>query len=263
MPRFRRDGHQKFRLPRVAVPLRILLPNLITMLAICAGLTGIRLAVEGRMESALIAILFASVLDGMDGRIARFLKGTSRFGAELDSLADFVNFGVAPGIILYITFLKDYNSLGWIVALIFAISTSLRLARFNIESDNDERPTWEARFFSGVPAPAGALCALLPLYLEHTGIAHETVPSLLVLVYTLCIALLMASRVPTFSGKSLHIQVKREYVALLIITVIALISLLVAYTFEALSVLTLVYLGFLPIGWRAYGRMKRNALVIK
>jgi CDP-diacylglycerol--serine O-phosphatidyltransferase len=246
------------------VSLRILLPNLMTMLAICAGLTAMRLAIEARIESALIAILFASVLDAIDGRLARFLKGTSRFGAELDSLADFVNFGVAPGVILYITFLKDYHSLGWIVVLIFAISTALRLARFNVEADEtddtegQEKPAWQARFFSGVPAPAGAQCALLPLYLEHAGMTHAIFPSLLVLGYTLCIALLMISRVPTFSGKSLQFHIKREYMALLIIALIAFISLLVAYTFESLSALTMIYLALLPVSWRSYEQLKKT-----
>ena len=257
--RMRRDGMEKtpFRLPRVS--LRLLLPNLVTMLALCAGLTAIRLAIEGRIEPALIAILFASLLDGMDGRLARFLKGTSRFGAELDSLADFVNFGVAPGVILYITFLHDYRSLGWIVVLIFAIAMALRLARFNVETDVQEKPAWHARFFSGIPAPAGAQCALLPLYLEHAWISHDAIPSILVLFYTLAIAFLTISRVPAFSGKSLQVNVKREYVATLIIGLIALISMLVAYTFESLSVLTILYLAMLPVSWRAYERLKKSA----
>jgi CDP-diacylglycerol--serine O-phosphatidyltransferase len=258
MPRLRPSAPHRapFRLPRVS--LRILLPNLITVLAICAGLTAMRLAIEARIESSLIAILFASVLDAMDGRIARFLKGTSRFGAELDSLADFVNFGVAPGVILYISFLKDYHSLGWIIALIFAISTALRLARFNVEADNEEKPAWQSQFFSGMPAPAGAQCALLPLYLEYAGMRHDALPSLLVLGYTLCIALLMISRVPTFSSKGLQFQIKREYLALLIIALIAFISLLVAYTFESLSILTIIYLLSLIMSWRSYERLRKQ-----
>jgi CDP-diacylglycerol--serine O-phosphatidyltransferase len=257
--RMRRNRGERvpFRLPRVS--LRVLLPNLVTMLALCAGLTAVRLAIEARIEPALIAILIASLLDGMDGRLARFLKGTSRFGAELDSLADFVNFGVAPGVILYVTFLRDYRSLGWIVVLIFAIAMALRLARFNVETDAENKPAWHARFFSGIPAPAGALCVLLPLYLEHAWIAHENIPSILVLLYTLIIAFLTISRVPAFSGKSLQVNVKREYVAMLIIGLIALISLLVAYTFESLSVLTLLYLAVLPVSSLTYTRLKKNA----
>lgn len=252
-----RGPRPPFRLPRVS--LRVLLPNIVTMLAICAGLTAMRLAIEGRIEAALLSIIIASALDGMDGRLARFLKGTSRFGAELDSLADFVNFGVVPGVILYITFLDEYRSLGWIVVLIFAIATALRLARFNVEAERDDQPYWQKKFFSGVPAPAAALCALLPLYINQAGVLHETIPSLLVLIYTLVMALLMVSRIPSFSGKNLQLHIRREYVALILIALIALISLVVAYTFEMLAVLTLIYLATLPFSWRAFHHYQRNA----
>lgn len=246
-----------FKLPRVS--LRVLLPNIVTMLAVCAGLTAMRLAIENRIEAAVVAMLIASVLDAMDGRLARFLKGTSRFGAELDSLADFVNFGVAPGFILYVTFLNEYHSLGWIVALIFAMATALRLARFNVETERDEQPGWQKKFFNGIPAPAAALCSLLPLYITHAGVPHESIPAFLVFIYTLCIALLMVSRVPSYSGKSLQLHVRREYVALMIIGLIALVSLLVAYTFEMLAVCTIVYLGTLPLSWRSFQTYKNAA----
>src|SRR5580765_3999342 len=139
------------------IPVRTLVPNLITLLALCAGLTAIRFAVEGKLDIALGAIVFAAVLDGIDGRIARLLKGTSRFGAELDSLADFVNFGVAPGLILYFWDLKVLNSAGWIAAMVFAICAGLRLARFNVMIDDPNRPVWAGNFFTGMPAPAGAI----------------------------------------------------------------------------------------------------------
>ena len=149
-----------------AIPVRTLLPNLITLLALCAGLTAIRLASEQRFEWALYAIVFAALLDGMDGRLARMLKGTSRFGAELDSLADFVNFGVAPALILYQWGLNEFKSVGWIAALVFALCAALRLARFNVLAEDPNRPAWAANFFVGIPAPAGAITVLLPLYLE-------------------------------------------------------------------------------------------------
>src|SRR5437868_7893221 len=139
------------------IPVRTLVPNLITLLALCAGLTAIRLAVEQKLEWALAAIVFAALLDGIDGRIARLLKGTSRFGAELDSLADFVNFGVAPGVILYFWGLDDLGNVGWIASMVFAICAGLRLARFNVAIDDPNRPAWAANFFTGVPAPAGAI----------------------------------------------------------------------------------------------------------
>src|SRR6202521_2579798 len=155
------------------IPLRTLVPNVITLLALCAGLTAIRLAVEGKLEWALGAIVFAAVLDGIDGRVARLLKGTSRFGAELDSLADFVNFGVAPGLILYFWSLHDLKSAGWIAAMVFAICAALRLARLHVGSDDPDKPAWANNFFVGVPAPAGAITVLLPIYLVFLGVPHS------------------------------------------------------------------------------------------
>ena len=152
------------------MPVRMLVPNLITLLALCAGLTAIRLSIEGRMELALGAIVFAAMLDGIDGRVARLIKGQSRFGAELDSLADFVNFGVAPALILYFWQLKELNNGGWIAAMVFAISGGLRLARFNAALDDPDKPAFAANFFTGVPAPAGAICVLLPIYLAFLGV---------------------------------------------------------------------------------------------
>src|SRR3979490_3076602 len=151
------------------VPVRTLVPNLITLLALCAGLTGIRLAIEGRLEWAVAAIVFAACLDGLDGRVARMLKGTSRFGAELDSLADFVNFGVAPALILYFWDRHQLQSAGGVAALGLAICAGLRLARFNVMIDDPDRPSWAGNFFTGMPAPAGAITVLLPIYVEFFG----------------------------------------------------------------------------------------------
>src|SRR5437868_4613165 len=158
------------------IPVRTLVPNLITLLALCAGLTAIRLAVEQKLEWALAAIVFAALLDGIDGRIARLLKGQSKFGAELDSLADFVNFGVAPALILYFWQLHDLNNVGWISAMIFAISGGLRLARFNATMDDPNKPAFAANYFTGVPAPLGAICVLLPMYLVFIGAPQLPAP---------------------------------------------------------------------------------------
>ena len=152
-----------------AIPVRMLIPNLITLLALCAGLTAIRLAFEDKLEWALAAIVFAAALDGLDGRVARLIKGQSRFGAELDSLADFVNFGCAPGLILYLWGLHDLGNVGWIAAMVFAICGALRLARFNVMIDDPNRPLWAGNFFTGVPAPAGALVVMLPIYVNLLG----------------------------------------------------------------------------------------------
>src|SRR5712691_9853727 len=182
------------------IPVRTLLPNLITLLALCAGLTAIRFAAEGTLDIAVYAIVFAAVLDGIDGRIARLLKGTSRFGAELDSLADFVNFGVAPGLILYFWDLHELKSFGWIAAMVFAICAGLRLARFNVMLDDPNRPVWAGNFFTGVPAPAGAITVLLPIYVSFLGVPVGLVTVWFAFLYTLLIALLMVSRLPVFSG---------------------------------------------------------------
>src|ERR671931_1874328 len=185
---FDRDRPERKR-PRFRfIPVRTLLPNLITLLALCAGLTAIRLAIEMKLEWAVAAIVFAATLDGIDGRVARLLKGTSRFGAELDSLADFVNFGVAPALILYFWGLHVLGHAGWIAAMVFAICAGLRLARFNVMIDDPNRPAWAANFFVGMPAPGGAITALLPLYVTFLGAPHLAFAAPLVLFYTLAIA---------------------------------------------------------------------------
>src|SRR5271168_2153600 len=173
------------------IPVRTLAPNMVTLLALCAGLTAIRMAFEDRYVLAVAAIVFAAILDGLDGRLARFLKGTSRFGAELDSLSDFVNFGVAPALILYFWDLHELKSAGWIAAMVFAICAALRLARFNVMIDDPDRPAWKNNFFVGIPAPAGAIAVLLPIYAALLGLPRSGVLTWLTLFYTLAIAVLM------------------------------------------------------------------------
>src|SRR5436309_13026722 len=169
------------------IPVRMPVPNLITLLALCAGLTAIRLAFEQKLEWAVAAIVFAALLDGIDGRVARMLKGTSRFGAELDSLADFVNFGVAPALILYFWGLHDLGNAGWIAAMVFASCTGLRLARFNVMVDDPNKPAWAAKFFTGIPAPAGAITVLLPIYIYFLGVPRLPGTALLTFLYTFAI----------------------------------------------------------------------------
>src|SRR3990172_6287574 len=195
------------------VPVRVVLPNLITLLALCAGLTSIRMAAEQRFGLAIAFIAIAAALDGIDGRMARFLKSTSRFGAELDSITDFLNFGVAPAVLLYVWALDDLRSLGWIAALIFAICAALRLARFNAALDATDKPEWKANFFVGVPAPAGAMIVMLPLYVELVAVPHGFLTAPVVLVYTIAIGLLMVSKVPTWSGKLIGRRMPRDMVA--------------------------------------------------
>ena len=241
-----------------AIPVRTLLPNLITLLALCAGLTAIRLAVENKLELALAAIVFAALLDGIDGRVARLLKGTSRFGAELDSLADFVNFGVAPALILYFWGLHELKSAGWIAAMVFAICGGLRLARFNVMIDDPNKPAWAGNFFTGIPAPAGAITVLLPIYLSFLGAPGGLITVWLTFFYTVLIALLMVSRLPVFSGKRVGKRVPPDMVLAVFVVVVLFFALLISYPWEVLTLGTLVYLGCLPLGWLSYREYQRK-----
>ncbi|RTM07783.1 MAG: phosphatidylcholine/phosphatidylserine synthase [Bradyrhizobiaceae bacterium] len=232
------------------IPVRMLVPNVITLLAICAGLTSIRLSIEGRMSLAVYAIVFAAALDGIDGRIARMIKGQSKFGAELDSLADFVNFGVAPGLMLYFWQLHELGNAGWIAAMVFAISMCLRLARFNATLDDPNKPAFAANFFTGVPAPAGAITVMLPIYAVFLDLGRW--PAVLTAGYTLLIAFLMVSRLPVFSGKSMRMRVPPELVLPAFVAVIVFIALLIAYPWHVLSIGTALYLLALPLGYKSY-----------
>jgi CDP-diacylglycerol---serine O-phosphatidyltransferase len=240
------------------IPFRTLLPNMITLLALCAGLTAIPLAVQGKLEWAVAAIVFAALLDGIDGRVARMLKGTSKFGAELDSLADFVNFGVAPALILYFWDLHELGNAGWIAAMVFAICTGLRLARFNVMVEEPDRPAWASNFFVGMPAPAGAITVLLPIYVVFLGVPRAPVLIWLTLVYTLVIASLMVSRLPVFSGKRVGNRVPPEMVGPLVVVVVLFFALLIAYPWILLTTGTLAYLVSLPFGWLSYREYERR-----
>ena len=241
-----------------AIPVRTLVPNVITLLALCAGLTAIRFAVEGRLEWAIAAIVFAAVLDGIDGRVARLIKGQSRFGAELDSLADFVNFGVAPALILYFWVLHQLGNLGWIAAMVFAISTGLRLARFNVMVDDPNRPPWAAKFFMGVPAPAGAITVLLPIYVYFLGVPRPPGTALFTFVYTFGIAVLMVSRLPVFSGKRVGKRIAPEMVLPVFVMVVLFFALLISYPWVVLTIGTVCYLASLPFGYLSYRRHERS-----
>lgn len=243
-----------------AIPLRILLPNLITLLALCAGLTGIRLAFEGKLELALYAIVFAAALDGIDGRLARLLKGQSKFGAELDSLADFMNFGCAPALFLYLWGLHQLGNVGWIAAMAFAICTALRLARFNVMIDDPTKPAWSGNFFTGIPAPAGAITVMLPIYLSLLGAPRNMAMVWFACLFTLTIALLMVSRLPVLSGKQFGKRVPREMVLPVLVLVVLFFALLISYPWEVLSLGTLAYLAALPLGYYSYREYQRKDL---
>jgi CDP-diacylglycerol--serine O-phosphatidyltransferase len=250
-PRERR--RRRFR----RIPLRFLAPNLVTLLALCLGLTSIRLATEGLFQPAVVAIVGAAILDGLDGRIARALKGASRFGAELDSLADFVDFGVAPALLLYFWLLHENKSFGWFAALIFAVACALRLARFNTTLDDPGQPAWAGNFFVGMPAPAGAITAMLPMYVvfaTEAPLAPWATP--IVTAYVVGIAILMASRIPHFSGKKTG-RVPREWFMPLIFGVMVALLLGATFPMETLAVLSVSYLALIPFSARRHRTLTR------
>src|SRR5918998_1764237 len=239
------------------VPFRVIVPNIITLIALCLGLTAIRLAFEGRYEPAVIALAAAAFLDGVDGRVARLLKGTSRFGAELDSLADFVNFGVTPALILYSFLLNELKALGWIAVLVFAIAMVLRLARFNVMLDDPHRPEWKKNFFTGMPAPAGALTSLLPLYLSFLGVPMGPAAAPIALVYLLGLAFLMVSTIPVYSGKTIGLKVPRHWVLPIFVLSAAVFGLLANFPWEMLTAITVLFLGSIPFSVMRYRQLDR------
>lgn len=257
---FEPDGEPRRRRFK-PIPVRVLLPNVITLLSLCLGLTAIRMAMEGRLELAIGAIVLAAVLDGLDGRIARLLQTSSRFGAELDSLADFICFGVAPGIVLFEWGVSDLKGVGWIAILVFGMCAALRLARFNVMLDDPNRPAFAGNFFVGVPAPAAALIVMLPVYLEFLGVPQNVVTSIVAMLYVIGVALLMVSRIPTWSGKRVGSRVPREYVMAVFVLVVLFAALLLSYPWEVLSVGSALYLAAIPVAHLHYRRLERAHFV--
>jgi CDP-diacylglycerol--serine O-phosphatidyltransferase len=240
------------------LPLTRLLPNILTLLSLCSGLTGVRFAMQGLWEYAVLAIVIASIFDVLDGRVARLLNIASKFGAELDSLSDAISFGVAPGFIMYEWTLKDAESIGWIAVLIFAVCCALRLARFNTMLDDHDLPAWTKRYFTGVPAPAGASLGLLPLaYVLQFGSAAQ-LPASVCAFWMLLVGGLMVSRLPTFSLKGWRIE--PLWVAPLFVGVVALVAGLITNTWLTLSGAGTLYVLMLPVGWYSYhSRAKKEA----
>nr|WP_225248302.1 phosphatidylcholine/phosphatidylserine synthase [Mesorhizobium sp. J8] len=232
----------------------MVLPNLVTVLAICAGLSGIRFAFENRFEIAVVMVLLAAFLDGIDGRLARMLKATSKFGAQMDSLADIVNFGVAPALVLYAFLLDRAGSPGWIAALLFTIACGMRLARFNVLADDTDQPAWQSEYFVGVPAPAGAVLVMLPLYLYflRLGLEPTRLAAFIATGFTVLIAFLLVSRLPVYSGKS--VKVPGDRVLPVILGVVLYILLLMTYPWYTLTASVAGYLLFLPFSVRAYSK---------
>lgn len=247
---------RRLRRPATGLPLRTITPNALTALALSSGLTGVRFAIGGDWQMAVVMILVAGVLDGVDGQVARMLRGTSRFGAELDSLSDAISFGVSPALILYLWSLTDAPRFGWICALVFAVFCALRLARFNAQIDATEQPRKAAGYLTGIPAPAGAIGAMLPLYLWFiTGEPWLRSP-LLVAPWMAFIAFLMISSIATFSWGALRLRRRIRFEALAVIVVIG--AALVSAPWHTLIGLCLVYLGLIPFSARNYARIRRQ-----
>lgn len=248
-------GSERRRLREL--PAVALVPSAITVLALLAGLTAIRFALEGQWRLAVFALIVAALCDGMDGRLARLLNSTSRFGAELDSLADFLSFGVAPALLLHQWVLRDAGGLGWAAVLVFATCAALRLARFNSEIDPPvPAPQWKRNFFTGVPAPAGGLLALLPLFatLAIDSAVFRSAP--LAAVWMLAIGFLMISSLPTFSVKKAKLPLTAVLPSLIGVALTA--AALISYPWGSLVVLSLAYLASIPFAVRAARRFERD-----
>lgn len=229
------------RKPRKEFALIQLLPNMLTVAAICAGLTAIRFGVDGNYERAVLLILLAAVLDGLDGRLARALGSDSEMGAELDSLADFLNFGVAPPLILYFWALEDLRGAAWISVLVFTVCCVVRLARFNATSKADEGTSKLSEFFVGVPAPAGAALVMLPMFASFAVSDTPIFPPLLIMLYMMGIGLLMISRIPTWSFKT--VRVSRENVKFFLVAFVAVVAAVLTFAWTTLVILCLAYVA--------------------
>jgi len=246
------SGARRRRIPGLTI--NRLIPNALTLLALCAGMTAIRLALLGRWEFAIAAVVVAMVLDALDGRIARLMGATSEFGAQLDSLSDVINFGVTPAILVYVWALGDTGGLGWALALVFVMACALRLARFNTALGTTDPPPWASRFFTGVPAPAGAGLALLPLTLSFE-LESEFLRSAAVNgVALITVAALMVSNIPTFAAKK--IKLPQSYVGLALIAVGAYAAFLVSTPWVTLSLTGLAYLISIPISATSFRRLQ-------
>jgi CDP-diacylglycerol--serine O-phosphatidyltransferase len=238
-----------------------MIPNILTMLALCAGVTSIHFGLEAQWGNAVLAFFTAAILDGLDGRVARILKGTSKFGAELDSLSDFVSFGVAPPLVLYLWTMHNAGNIGWVLVLLFSVCCALRLARFNTALEAPEKPAWAYNFFTGVPSPAGAGLVLLPMVLSfELGSGFFDEPAV-VGVFMVAVAFLMVSRVPTFAFKKFHVAPR--WVLPLMLAFGLLAAGLVTAPWMTLATLGVIYLIGIPISIQAYRRMETQAAKIR
>ena len=235
---------------------RMILPNMLTLIGVCIGLTSIRFALDGKFEFAIIAIILAALIDGLDGRIARLIKGTSKVGKELDSLTDMISFGVAPAFIMYFWKLNTLGRFGWLVCLIYVICVALRLARFNINSNQE--PSWKDNFFEGVPSPAGGILVLTPLIISLTNFDYITINyDIIVPTCFIIISLLLISKFPSYSFKKIIVQ--RKATIFLLFGIVLFLGLLLIYPFNVIAISSVIYLLMLPISFFHYQKLiKQN-----
>ena len=234
---------------------RMILPNALTLIGVCIGLTSIRFALDGKFEFAIIAIIFAALIDGLDGRIARLIKGTSKVGKELDSLTDMISFGVAPAFIMYFWKLNTLGRFGWLVCLIYVICVALRLARFNVNSSQD--PSWRDNFFEGVPSPAGGILVLTPLIISITNFDYILLNyDIIVPTFFIVTSLLLISKFPSYSFKKIVIQ--RKTTIFLLFGIVLFFGLLLIYPFNVIAISSIIYLAMLPISFFHYKKLKKQ-----
>lgn len=234
---------------------RMLLPNMLTLFGVCIGLTSIRFALDGKFEFAIIAIMFAALIDGLDGRIARLIRGTSKVGKELDSLTDMISFGVAPAFIMYFWKLNTLGRFGWLLCLIYVICVALRLARFNINSNQE--PSWKDNFFEGVPSPAGGILVLTPLIFSLSGLNFFQINyDIIVPIFFIITSFLLISKIPSYSFKK--IVIPRKTTIFLLFGIVLFFGLLLIYTFNVIAISSLIYLTLIPISFIHYQKLKKQ-----
>ena len=234
---------------------RMILPNMLTLIGVCIGLSSIKFALDEKFKLAIVAIIFAAVIDGLDGRIARLIKGTSKVGKELDSLTDVISFGVAPSFVMYFWLLNSLGKFGWLLCLIYVVCVALRLARFNVSS-NDE-PSWKDNFFEGVPSPAGGILVLMPLIFSLSGFDFLIISyNILVPVFFISVSFLLISKFPTYSLKKIIIP--RSMTVFLLFGIVLFFGLLLIYPFKVIFLSGFIYLSLIPISFLHYRKINKQ-----
>ena len=234
---------------------RMILPNMLTLIGVCIGLSSIKFALDEKFELAIVAIIFAAVIDGLDGRIARLIKGTSKVGKELDSLTDVISFGVAPSFVMYFWLLNNLGKFGWLLCLIYVVCVALRLARFNVSSN--EEPSWRDNFFEGVPSPAGGILVLMPLIFSLSGFDFLIISyNILVPVFFISVSFLLISKFPTYSLKKIIIP--RSMTVFLLFGIVLFFGLLLIYPFKVITISGFIYLSLIPISFLHYRKINKQ-----